>query len=96
MEIKIQSVKFDADAKLIAFIEKKLSRVSKFSEDIISVDVTLTLLPDHSNKCAKVRIKVPGDEVIVEKHADTFEDAITTCADVAKEKLTRIKEKKNI
>ncbi len=93
MEIKIKSLKFDADQKLVAFVEKKVSKLEKFYDGLETADVILSLLPEPENKNAKIQLHVPGQELIVEKNAKTFEDAITECADAMKEKLTRFKEK---
>lgn len=93
MEIKIKSLKFDADQKLVAFVEKKVSKLEKFYDGVETVDVILSLLPDPENKNAKIQIHVPGQELVIEKSAKTFEDAVTECADAMKEKLTRFKEK---
>ncbi len=93
MEIKIKSLKFDADQKLVAFVEKKVSKLEKFYDGLGTADVILSLLPEPENKNAKIQVHVPGQELIVEKNAKTFEDAITECADAMKEKLTRFKEK---
>ena len=93
MEIKIKSLKFDADQKLVAFVEKKVSKLEKFYDGVETVDVILSLLPDPENKSAKIQIHVPGQDLVIEKNAKTFEDAVTECADAMKEKLTRFKEK---
>lgn len=93
MEIKIKSLKFDADQKLVAFVEKKVSKLEKFYDGVETVDVILSLLPDPDNKNAKIQIHVPGQDLVIEKNAKTFEDAVTECADAMKEKLTRFKEK---
>ena len=45
-------------------------------------------------KRAKIQIRIPGDSLIIDRVADTFENAITECVDAMKEKLTRAKEKK--
>ena len=94
MEIRVQSIKFNADQKLLDFVEKKLSKLSKFYDEIIGVDVTMSLLPEHENKNVKVQVQVPGNDVVVERNARTFEDAVVDCLDVLKEKLVRVKEKK--
>ena len=93
MEIKIKSLKFDADQKLVAFVEKKVSKLEKFYEGTETVEVILSLLPDPENKNARIQIHVPGQDLVIEKNAKTFEDAVTECADAMKEKLTRFKEK---
>ena len=94
MEIRIQSIKFNADQKLLDFVEKKFSKFEKFYDAITGVDVALSLLPDHDNKNVKVQVNVPGSTIVVEKNAKTFEDAVVDCADIIKEKLVKAKEKK--
>ena len=94
MEIRVQSIKFNADQKLLDFVEKKFSRIEKFYDAITGVDVALSLLPDQDNKNVKVMVGVPGSTIVVEKNAKTFEDAVVDCADILKEKLGREKEKR--
>ena len=43
MEIKIKSLKFDADQKLVAFVEKKVSKLERFYEGVDTVDVCLRI-----------------------------------------------------
>ena len=94
MEIKLKALKFDAGEKLTAFVEKKVDRLSKFFEGVAQeAEVSLEDLKKEGKK-AKIQIHVPGDELIIERVADTFENAITECVDAMKEKLTRAKEKK--
>ena len=94
MEIRVQSIKFNADQKLLDFVEKKFSRIEKFYDEITGVDVALSLLPDRENKNVKVQVAVPGSTIVVERNAKTFEDAIVDCADILKEKLVKEKEKR--
>jgi putative sigma-54 modulation protein len=95
MKINVQSIKFDADVKLLEFTEKKLSKLDKFFDPIISVDVKFSLLSENENKNVRVNVSVPGNSVVVERNANSFETAINECADILKEKLTRLKEKRN-
>ena len=94
MEIRIQSIKFNADQKLLDFVEKKFSKFEKFYDAITGVDVALSLLPEHENKNVKVQVNVPGSTIVVERNAKTFEDAVVDCADILKEKLVKEKEKR--
>ncbi len=94
MEINIKSLKFDADQKLIAFVEKKVARLERFYEGLTEVNVTMTLLHEPDNKDVKLQIHIPGEELIIQRNAKTFEDAVTECADAMKEKLTRAREKR--
>ena len=94
MEIRVQSIKFDADQKLLDFVEKKFSKIEKFYDAVTGVDVALSLIPDHENKNVKVQVNIPGSTIVVEKNAKTFEDAVVDCADILKEKLVKEKEKR--
>ena len=94
MEIRVQSIKFNADQKLLDFVEKKFSRLEKFYDAVTSVDVALSLLPEHENKNVKVQVSIPGSTIVVEKNAKTFEDAVVDCADILKEKLVKVKERR--
>ena len=92
--INVKSLKFDADEKLLDFIEKKVGKVEKFFDNLGDVDVTLSLLPDAENKSVKLQTRFPGEDLIIERHAHTFEEAVTDAADALKEKIVRAKEKK--
>lgn len=93
MEIKLKSLHLDVDEKLAEFVEKKVSRLSKFFEGVAN-EAEVSLEDIKEGKKAKIQIHIPGDELIIERTADTFENAITECVDAMKEKLTRAKEKK--
>ena len=43
MNVNIQTVHFDADSKLVSYIEKKISKLTQFHDRITSVDVYLKL-----------------------------------------------------
>ena len=94
MEIKFKALKFEAGEQLAAFVDKKVSRLSRFCEGLTEeVEVALE---DHlkQGKLAKIQIHIPGEELIIQRNAKTFEDAVTECADAMKEKLTRAREKR--
>ena len=91
MEIRVQSLKFNADQKLLDFVEKKVSKLSRFDTD---VEVVLSLMEKPENKNVKLQIHVPGGSQVIERSARTFEEAVNDCVDAMKEKLTRNKERK--
>ena len=92
--INVKSLKFNADEKLLDFIEKKVGKVEKFFDNMGDIDVTLSLLPDADNKSVKLQTRIPGEDLIIERNARTFEEAVTEAADALKEKIVRAKEKK--
>ena len=96
MEIRVQSIKFDEDQRLLDFVEKKVSKLPKFYDGITAVEVTMSLLADHDNKNVKVHVRIPGNDIVIERNARKFEDALVDCVDILKDKLVRAKEKKAI
>lgn len=94
MEIRVQSLKFDADQKLLDFVEKKVSKLGRFDEAITDVEVVLSLLEKPDNKNVKIQVHVPGGSQVIERNAKSFEEAVNESVDAMKEKLTRNKEKK--
>jgi putative sigma-54 modulation protein len=95
MEIKIQSIHFDATEQLKAFIEKKVAKLEKSYEDIQKVEVQLKVVKPATalNKEASLTVNVPGNTLFVEKVCDTFEESIDQCVDSLKVQLTKFKEK---
>ena len=95
MEVKIQSIHFDATEKLQAFIEKKIAKLEKTYEDIQKVEVQLKVVKPATalNKEVKLEVVVPGSQLFVEKTCDTFEEGIDQAVDSMKVQLTRFKEK---
>lgn len=92
--INVKSLKFNADEKLLEFIDKKVGKVEKFFDNLGDIDVTLSILPDAENKSVKLQTRFPGEDLIVERQARTFEEAVTDAADALKERIVRAKEKK--
>lgn len=95
MEIKIQSVHFDATEKLEAFIEKKVAKIEKAYEDVIKAEVQLKVVKPATamNKTTSLSVAVPGNTLFVEKTCDTFEEGVDQCVDAMRVQLTKFKEK---
>jgi len=95
MNIQIQSVKFDADKKLTAFIEEKVAKLERYADDIISADITLKLDKDkeNGNKVAVLKLDVAGDTLIAERQCKSFEEAVDLSVDALKKQLAKHKEK---
>ena len=97
MKVHTQSLHFSADAKLIQFIEKKLSKLDQFFERIVTADVVLKLENSGQvrDKIAEVRISLPGNVLYAKESAKTFETAIDSVTASLKRQLIKFKEKKN-
>ena len=95
MDIKINAVGFSASTQLEDFIQKKLTRLEKYNDAILGVDVALKLEKDDNleNKVAEVNVSIKGQDVFAKKNAKKFEEAIDELYDVIKRQLVKIKEK---
>ncbi len=95
MNVNIQSIKFDADKKLVDFIEKKAEKLDKFFDGIVGVDVFLRLenTQDEENKKVEMRIALPGNDLYAEKLCKSFEEAADLCIEALKKQLAKAKEK---
>jgi len=95
MTTNIQSVHFDADKKLIDFINDKVGKLTTFHEGIISNEVILRLDKSASadNKIAEMKLHTKGHELFAKKQCATFEEAVDTACDAIKIQLIKHKEK---
>lgn len=96
MDISVKTIKFDATDKLQEFIQKKVSKLERFCDDIRKVEVSLKVVkPETSlNKQAALTVMLPGSELFAEKTCDTFEEAITECLAALEHQVGKIKEKR--
>ncbi len=93
MNVQIQSIHFDADQRLIDFVEKKMARLERFVDRVTGADVMLRLEKDHEmgNKVVKINLLVPGHDVVAEHRAKSFEEAFDDAMDAVKRQLEKIK-----
>ena len=92
--INVKSLKFNADQKLLDYVEKKVGKLEKFFDNLGDIDVTLSLSPEPDNKNVRLQTRFPGEDLVIERNAKTFEEAVTEAADAMKEKIVRVKEKR--
>ncbi len=97
MEIRIKAIHFDIAEKLTAFINKKAERLGRHNENISDIDVTLKVVKPETamNKEALIKVQVPQHEdIVANKTADTFEEAIDLCLEAIERQLEKKKGKK--
>jgi len=99
MKLQIQAIRFDADEKLLAFIQQKLDKLDTFYDRIINGEVFLKLGNKETNKIhtkvIDVKLFVPGATLFVSEKGTTFEEATDLAIDTLKMKVKRYKNKKN-
>ncbi|PLX23828.1 MAG: ribosomal subunit interface protein [Salinivirgaceae bacterium] len=95
MDLKIHSIKFDADQKLIQFIESKVTKLEKLFENIIETEVFLRLDKNQNteNKLVEMKISIPGNELFAKKQCKTFEEAADQSVEALRRQIKKHKEK---
>ncbi len=95
MTIKIQSIHFDADKKLLEFVQEKVDKLHQFYDGIIKSDVILRLdkSSDTENKVAEIRVYIPGNDLFAKRQCKSFEEAIDTSLNALRIQVTKRKEK---
>jgi len=95
MDIRIQSVRFDAAEKLEQFIHQKVGKLDLFYDGIISAEVILRLDKSETleNKVAELSLDIPGNNVFAKKQSKSFEEAVDLACEALRKQLVKRKEK---
>ena len=96
MEIKINSVHFTADQKLVDFVNKKVGKLDTFFDGIINAEITLKVLKPETvkNKVSELKISIPANGYLfAKKEADTFEEATDLAIEAIRKQIDKFKEK---
>ncbi len=95
MEIKVHSIHFDADQKLINFVENRIQKLALYYGDIISSEVYLRLDKNNveGNKVAEIRLNTPGKEMFAKKQCKSFEEATDLASEALRRQVRRKKGK---
>ena len=95
MKIRVQSIHFDADSKLLEFIHEKVDKLIHFYDNILGGEVILKLdnASDMKNKIVQIIIQIPGNDLMAKEQCKTFEEATDLCVDTLSRQIKRHKEK---
>jgi putative sigma-54 modulation protein len=95
MKVNTQSVNFEADQKLIDFIQKRMDKLDQYYDKVIKSDVFLKVknTKDKQNKIFEAKIIVPGDSFVVKKACKTFEEGADSAINSLGRQLKKRKEK---
>jgi putative sigma-54 modulation protein len=95
MKIRVQSIHFTADVKLLDFIQKKADKLDQFFDQIISGEVYLKLekTDDEANKITEIKLLIPGNDLFAKEQCKTFEEATDKALESLKRQLDKRKEK---
>jgi putative sigma-54 modulation protein len=95
MKVRVQSIHFNADTKLLQFIQEKVDKLIHFYDHIIGGEVVLKLdkATDMKNKIVQIIIQIPGNDLMAKEQCRTFEEATDLCVDTLSRQIKRHKEK---
>lgn len=95
MTVKIQSLHFDADKKLLAFVEERVDKLTHLYDGIIKSEVILKLdkSSDAENKIAEIKLHISGNDLFAKKKCKSFEEAVDTSIDALRTQVKKHKEK---
>jgi putative sigma-54 modulation protein len=95
MKITVQSIHFNADKKLLEFIQKKVDKLDQFFDQIISGEVYLKLenVEDEANKISEVKLIVPGGTMFAKEKCKSFEEATDLAIESLRKQITKHKDK---
>ncbi|WP_109698636.1 HPF/RaiA family ribosome-associated protein [Chitinophaga deserti] len=96
MNVQIQTVRFDADAKLIDHVNKRIQKLSTFYDKIVQVEIFLKLdqlAHQVKDKIAEIRVNVPRHSFFVKHESKSFEESFDLAFDSLVTQIKRKKEK---
>lgn len=95
MKLQIQSVRFDADKKLVEFVEHKMAKLDRFADRATGAEVILKLDKDddQGNKVATITLKVPGNDLVADRRARSFEEAVDMAVDALKRQIEKMRDR---
>lgn len=95
MKIITTAIHFDADQKLLDYIQRKTSKLDQFFDRIIDAHVYLKLENSGQvkDKIVEMKLNVPGDVLMATEISKTFEASADAAVDNMKRQLNRYKER---
>jgi len=94
MKLQVHSIHFDADRKLIDFIQKKIDKLETFYDRLVDGEVFLRLNNEGiENKTVEIKVRVPGNQLFATEKARSFEEAAGLAADALRMQLDKFKTK---
>ena len=95
MKLQMQSLKFDADQKLLDFVQKKADKLDLFFDKIIDGEVAFKLDKDETNenKIVEMKLNVPGTTLFAKEKSKSFEAAADQAIEALRRQLKKHKGK---
>jgi putative sigma-54 modulation protein len=96
MKLQVHSIHFNADSKLINFIQRKVDKLETFYDRLVDGEVFLRLNNEGiDNKTVEIKLKVPGSLLFAKEQARSFEAATDMATSALRIQLKKFKTKIN-
>ena len=98
MKITVQSIRFNADKKLLDFIQKKADKLDLFYDRIINGEVYLKLenVEDEANKITEIKLTLPGTQLFAKEQCKSFEAGTDLAIECLRKQIEKHKQKKAV
>lgn len=94
MKLKVQSIHFDADRKLVNFIQRKVDKLETYFDRVVDGEVFLRLNNEGiDNKTVEIKLNLPGNQLFATEKARSFEAATDQATEALKSQLKKFKTK---
>jgi putative sigma-54 modulation protein len=95
MRLQMSSLKFDADKKLLDFVQNKADKLDTYFDKIIDGEVNMHLDKNHEkrNKIVEMKINIPGNSLFAKEQAGSFEAATDEAIEALRRQLRKHKGK---
>ncbi len=94
MKLQVHSIHFNADSKLVEFIQKKVDKLETFYDRVVDGEVFLRINNEGvDNKTVEIMVKVPGSQLFAKEQARSFEAATDLATEALRNQLKKYKEK---
>ena len=96
MKLQMHSIHFDADKKLIDFIQKKTDKLETFYDRVIDGEVFLKLdnYDLNQNKIIEIKLNVPGTQLFAIGQNSSFEASSDKAEEALRRQIKKLKDKK--
>lgn len=96
MNVSVHAVHFNADGKLVEYVQSKVQKLTQFHDRIVKVDVFLKLdnvVHTIKDKVAEIKVHIPKHDFFVKTSSKSFEESFDNALLSVINQIKRRKEK---
>lgn len=95
MKLQMHSIHFDADVKLLNFIQRRVDKLETYYDRIIDGEVFLKVENDDSkeNKIVEIKLNGPKNQFFSKEKSKSFEAGVDAAVEGLRRQLKKHKEK---